>query len=225
MLVISKSLILLVSHVKLSFVANNLTIFTTQTSARKPLSKSRSNYLPLASVLPAGVIREASINPFAFNIHNHYAPFWSSIFHNTSPSVASRRRRTSGRSCHRDAPFPSGGESSFSLTMAMMTAPLKASIVQQNQSPTAASAYLDKPKPSAHPSAMDLDNEERDGASRSTVAHCLACKASFGEFFNSWRKVTGSYYLPSLAGSYSITGLHAKGKPKPASQESQLHGW
>jgi hypothetical protein len=43
-------------------------------------------------VLSARVIREASINPFAFNIHNDYAPVCPSITRNTSPSVASRRR-------------------------------------------------------------------------------------------------------------------------------------
>jgi hypothetical protein len=73
---------------------------------------------------------------------------------------------------------------------------------------------------------MDIDDEDRpEVVNRSTIAQCMACKAVFGEFFNSWRKVTGSYYLPTLAGSYATTGLHAKGKPKPASQESQLHGW
>jgi hypothetical protein len=71
---------------------------------------------------------------------------------------------------------------------------------------------------------MDVDEDEAD-ASRSTIAYCRACDKPFGEFFNGWRKVTGSYYLPSLVGSYGIQGLHPKGKPKPASVESALVGW
>lgn len=72
---------------------------------------------------------------------------------------------------------------------------------------------------------MDIDEDGSDQASRATIASCKACGAVFGEFLNQFRKITGSYYLPSLVGSYGITGLHAKGKPKPASADSALDGW
>ncbi|KAF2436571.1 hypothetical protein EJ08DRAFT_691734 [Tothia fuscella] len=69
---------------------------------------------------------------------------------------------------------------------------------------------------------MEIDDDE-SSTNRSTIAHCRACDKPFGEFFNGWSKVTGSYYLPSLPGSYTVS-LHPKGKPKPASAESALVG-
>jgi len=57
-----------------------------------------------------------------------------------------------------------------------------------------------------------------------TKGFCKLCKGGVGDFFNSWIKVTGSYYLPALLGSYSSV-LSAKGRQKPASMGTELDGW
>lgn len=84
-------------------------------------------------------------------------------------------------------------------------------------------------------SAMDVDpspelqsESEDDGrgaeADRSTVGQCKNCHADIGEFFNSWLKVTGSYYLPVMVGSYQLVSLQT-GKPRSASSKSSLSEW
>jgi hypothetical protein len=73
--------------------------------------------------------------------------------------------------------------------------------------------------------AVDEDARASSSPGRSTIAYCKSCGVEFGEFFNSWSKVTGSYYLPCLVGSYRCTGLRPKGKPKSASPESALVEW
>ena len=78
---------------------------------------------------------------------------------------------------------------------------------------------------SAHSAAVNRYADHHDADPTSTIARCKACGADFGEFYNGWLKVTGSYYLPSRVGTYRITGLHPKGKPKPASADSTLVGW
>jgi hypothetical protein len=81
-----------------------------------------------------------------------------------------------------------------------------------------------------NPNAMDADPspapppDDEDGESRSTIGQCRKCESDVGEFFNSWIKVTGSYYLPAMAGSYRITGL-IFGKTRPASADSALADW
>ncbi|KAE9991792.1 hypothetical protein EG327_010988 [Venturia inaequalis] len=71
--------------------------------------------------------------------------------------------------------------------------------------------------------AVATDEHHRSGSSlgRSTIGFC-ACGSEIGHFYNSWSKVTGSYYLPRMVASYSCTGLHRKSKPKPASNDSAL---
>ncbi|QDS68219.1 hypothetical protein FKW77_010581 [Venturia effusa] len=69
--------------------------------------------------------------------------------------------------------------------------------------------------------AVDEDHRTSSSPERSTIAFC-ACGSEFGQFYNSWSKVTGSYYLPWTVGSYSCSGLHRKLKPKPASNDSAL---
>jgi len=66
--------------------------------------------------------------------------------------------------------------------------------------------------------------EDEDGDSRSTIGQCRKCQSDVGEFFNSWIKVTGSYYLPAMAGSYRTPGL-IFGKMRPASADSALADW
>jgi hypothetical protein len=69
-----------------------------------------------------------------------------------------------------------------------------------------------------------MDQDEAS-SSRSTIAQCKRCGSDIGEFYNSCVKVTGSYYLPALVGSYRITGLAPFNVPKQASPESSLNGW
>lgn len=59
---------------------------------------------------------------------------------------------------------------------------------------------------------------------RATKAFCKNCKNNVGDFYNSWYKVTGSYYVPALLGSYSST-LQPMGKLKAASKGTELAGW
>ncbi|CAN9250908.1 unnamed protein product [Alternaria alternata] len=58
---------------------------------------------------------------------------------------------------------------------------------------------------------------------RATKAFCKNCKNNVGDFYNSWYKVTGSYYVPALLGSYSST-LQPMGKLKAASKGTELAG-
>jgi hypothetical protein len=80
------------------------------------------------------------------------------------------------------------------------------------------------------PLAPEVD-ESADEASppspptnRATKAYCKNCKNCIGEFYNSWYKVTGSYFVPALLGSYSST-LQPMGKLKAASKGTELAGW
>ncbi len=59
---------------------------------------------------------------------------------------------------------------------------------------------------------------------RSTTAHCRHCKASIGDFYNAWHKVTGSYFVPALLGSYTHL-LQNTGKVKAASKGNDVEGW
>jgi hypothetical protein len=59
---------------------------------------------------------------------------------------------------------------------------------------------------------------------RSTKGFCKNCKNCVGDFYNSWAKVTGSYFVPALLGSYSTT-LRPTGKQKAASKGTVLEGW
>lgn len=59
---------------------------------------------------------------------------------------------------------------------------------------------------------------------RSTTAHCRHCKASIGDFYNSWHRVTGSYFVPALLGCYTHL-LQNTGKVKAASKGNDVEGW
>jgi len=56
-----------------------------------------------------------------------------------------------------------------------------------------------------------------------TTAVCTRCDASAGDFFNSWHRITNSYYLPALLGSYSSL-LRPEGRTKGA-KANELSGW
>lgn len=61
-------------------------------------------------------------------------------------------------------------------------------------------------------------------ANRSTQGFCRNCRSNVGEFYNSWHKITGSYYVPALAASYRSLLKHA-GKQKAASKGTAIEGW
>ncbi|KAI9694402.1 MAG: hypothetical protein M1822_000018 [Bathelium mastoideum] len=61
-------------------------------------------------------------------------------------------------------------------------------------------------------------------ASSSVRGACQRCGAVFAEFYNAFTRVTGSYYMPSLVGSASTTGLVATGRTKSAAAHSELDG-
>ncbi|KAI4957453.1 hypothetical protein J4E86_004591 [Alternaria arbusti] len=58
---------------------------------------------------------------------------------------------------------------------------------------------------------------------RATKAYCKNCQKCIGDFYNSWYKVTGSYFVPAMLGSYSST-LQPMGKLKAASKGTELAG-
>lgn len=83
-------------------------------------------------------------------------------------------------------------------------------IVQDAHSQAAAAAQLASP----------------DGdfpVTRSTKGFCKKCSAQVGEFYNGWVKITGTYYLPALLGSYNSL-LRESGRQKAASLGTALNG-
>ena len=59
---------------------------------------------------------------------------------------------------------------------------------------------------------------------RSTIAYCRQCNTTIGDFYNSWHKVTGSYFIPALPASYTHQ-LQKTGKVKAASKGNDVAGW
>lgn len=57
-----------------------------------------------------------------------------------------------------------------------------------------------------------------------TEGFCRDCGSNIGEFYNSWHRVTGSYFVPALLGSYRSL-LRSTGKQKVASKGTDLEGW
>lgn len=72
------------------------------------------------------------------------------------------------------------------------------------------------------------ENNETTGANapipRATTAFCRKCGGRVGDFYNSWYRITGSYYLPALLGSYRSL-LKSAGKRKAAAQGTILEKW
>lgn len=59
---------------------------------------------------------------------------------------------------------------------------------------------------------------------RSTKGFCKKCSTQVGEFYNGWAKITGTYYLPVMLGSYNSL-LKESGRQKAASLGTALNGW
>jgi len=79
----------------------------------------------------------------------------------------------------------------------------------------------------AYDSALDQAQEPSgdDTLTRSTKAHCRKCHQCIGEFYNGWLKITGSYFLPALADSYSTPDIRFNGREKDAAANTELAGW
>lgn len=82
---------------------------------------------------------------------------------------------------------------------------------------TAESADEASPRPKSSPQLATPTN-------RSTTAFCKKCDGKIGEFYNSWHKITSSYYSPALLGSYRSL-LQASGQRKEAMNLTELAGW
>lgn len=59
---------------------------------------------------------------------------------------------------------------------------------------------------------------------RATQGFCKNCGSNIGEYFNLWHKITSSYYMPAMLGSYRSL-LKVSGKQKAASKGTHLEGW
>jgi len=73
-------------------------------------------------------------------------------------------------------------------------------------------------------SADEAPSRPASPISNSTKGFCKSCDNMIGDFYNSWYRVTGSYYIPTLLGSYSVS-LRSTGKQKAASKGTDLEGW
>lgn len=76
-----------------------------------------------------------------------------------------------------------------------------------------------------------VESAEREASScpgtpinRSTKGFCKNCGTNIGEYYNSWHKVTGSYYVPALLSSYRSL-LKRSGRQKAASRGTAIEGW
>ncbi|KAF2231559.1 hypothetical protein EV356DRAFT_506766 [Viridothelium virens] len=80
--------------------------------------------------------------------------------------------------------------------------------------------------PRTGPDAPGAPDAQALPPGESSVSGACLCGAVFGEFYNAFIRVTGSYYMPTLVGSFSNTGLLvARGKVRPAAARSELDGW
>ncbi|RAR10183.1 fe-s protein assembly co-chaperone protein [Stemphylium lycopersici] len=87
----------------------------------------------------------------------------------------------------------------------------------------AESVQVQQPTLEVGESANEGSQRPSPPINRSTKGYCRNCRNSIGVFYNSWYRVTGSYYVPALLGSYSIS-LKGTGKPKAASKGTDLEG-
>ncbi|EFQ89964.1 hypothetical protein CFE70_010546 [Pyrenophora teres f. teres 0-1] len=72
-------------------------------------------------------------------------------------------------------------------------------------------------------SADEASSRSASPISHSTRGFCKTCDNIIGDFYNSWYRITGSYYVPALLGSYSVL-LKSAGKLKAASKGTDLEG-
>lgn len=85
------------------------------------------------------------------------------------------------------------------------------------------STTISESQPEAEADAESQSSDEE--VSRSTNGFCRKCNSNIGEFYNGWIKITKTYYLPALVGSYSVPGLQLAPKAKVALIGSEFEGW
>lgn len=85
------------------------------------------------------------------------------------------------------------------------------------------STTISESQPEAEADAESQSSDE--DVSRSTNGFCRKCNSNIGEFYNGWIKITNTYYLPALVGSYSAPGLQLAPKAKVALIGSEFEGW
>lgn len=82
------------------------------------------------------------------------------------------------------------------------------------------------PRNSNSPIVIESQSEdEPDDITRSVTAVCKRCGKDVAEMYNAFIQITGSYFMPAMPGSYSITSLDRKGKSKRAQEGTELDGW
>ncbi|KAJ9669267.1 hypothetical protein H2201_000619 [Coniosporium apollinis] len=84
------------------------------------------------------------------------------------------------------------------------------------------STTISESQPEAEADAESQSSDEE--VSRSTNGFCRKCNSNIGEFYNGWIKITKTYYLPALVGSYSVPGLQLAPKAKVALIGSEFEG-
>lgn len=99
--------------------------------------------------------------------------------------------------------------------------------ISEPQRPTAGESGVSDDNAKVVEVAESVDNDSPRPPSpvdRSTKGVCRRCGSMAGEFYNSWLKITNSYHLPTLPGSYR-SFLREHGRQKPATMGTVLVGW
>ncbi|KAF2109438.1 hypothetical protein BDV96DRAFT_585598 [Lophiotrema nucula] len=76
-------------------------------------------------------------------------------------------------------------------------------------------------EPAGAVDSIDISSSSPAPANRSTTGFCRRCNGNVGEFYNAWHKITGTYYLPALLGSYS-SRLRPHGRQTAATDGTDL---
>jgi hypothetical protein len=61
--------------------------------------------------------------------------------------------------------------------------------------------------------------------SRSTGGFCIQCGSQIGDFYNSWRRIDRTLYVPALAGSYSTRRLKVCARGQKSLLNGPLKAW
>jgi hypothetical protein len=117
--------------------------------------------------------------------------------------AGTRRRSRAADSTNSDRPQSSASDATSVIEQTPLVVPKVTEVVE-----------------SAHDASPRLDTP----TSRSTKGFCKNCGTNIGEYYNSWHKVTGSYYMPALLGSYQSL-LRNSGEQKAASIGTAIEGW
>lgn len=83
---------------------------------------------------------------------------------------------------------------------------------------------IDNDSPAGTSASASASANANVNASSTTTGICRRCGATAGDFFNAWHKITTSYFLPALVGSYR-SRLRTAGERKRASIGTELSGW